>query len=250
MDPIFSYTMTNTRKHDLNFSTDKIYYLRRAKICDLQGKTQWWTNVIKKYIKEQIKIFPYMRNRKTFLERSQSLCMRKITGLFQWEEHQFPHISIISPKKICAFKQNSFIPQIPRTSFWNIKWLFTDWKKTSCPFQMWSGSSTLEKHFVRRETNGDPVPQFHTLCPGGSHQLVRNENSQPHHPPLRPFVWTELVWIKLLLLMQENSFAAKNSQLMQICKPCVGLLGNSYLEGQSMSPAGNTTNKKDSKPPS
>lgn len=186
MELTFSHTMTSTRKHYLNVYTDMIYYLRRAKICDLQRKIPWWTNIIKKYIKEQIKIFPYMRNRKTFLETSQSLIIRKITRLFQWEEYQLPDIAFpnFTKENLCIQTKFFYSPSSQNKS-WNIQWVFTDWKKMSCPFQIWSNTSTLQKHFVRRVTNEDTVPQFHTLCLVGSHQLARNVHLQPHHLSLR-----------------------------------------------------------------
>lgn len=52
-----------------------------------------------------------------------------------------------------------FYSPILQNKFWNIKWLFSGWKKISCPFQIWSNTSTLEKHFLGRAINGDKLQQ-------------------------------------------------------------------------------------------
>lgn len=113
----------------------------------------------------------------------------------------------------------------PLNKFWNIKWLFTDWNKIYWPFQIWSNISTLEKHFLRRVTNGDTVPQFHTLCPVGGHQLARNVSLQPHHLSLRPshlseynlFEYNSFSWCKKTALLPKIPSFCRYESRVFVC---------------------------------
>lgn len=119
---------------------------------------------LKNILKKRLKYFHIWEIEKHFWKQAKVLAWEKSLNSSNENSTSFYILpSDISQKKICTFKQSFFYSPSPQNKFWNIKWLFIDWKKISCPFQIWSDSSTLEKHFLRRATHGDTVPQSHTL---------------------------------------------------------------------------------------
>lgn len=166
-----------------------------------------------------------MRNRKTFLERSQSLSIRKITELFQWEQYQLLHIAFwYYTQENLHIQKNFFLfPKSPeqvlkyQVPFY---WLKENFLSLSDLIQYMNSGKAFSQEINKRR-HCPTVPHLMSSWKSPISQKCKF-TATPPISEAKPFVWIEPVWIQLVLLMQENSFVAKNSHLNQICQPRVG----------------------------
>lgn len=124
-----------------------------------------------------------MRNRKTFLETSQSLSMRKVTGLSQWGQHRLPHIAFQYFTKENPYIQMKYF--IPQNKFWNIKWLFWWLEENFLPISDLIQYINSGKAFSQESNKRRQVAATGQWLWIGNHAQTRTSIPLPF--PLNPF---------------------------------------------------------------